>query len=350
MSDGWRPGAAVIWRGFEHRWLRRVLGFSTPHRISKLASFVDEAPAFNFAQAAGVDGNFMRPVGHYGVVQADDLLSRFETIKLSFSDQVTGDPPMATSEVHQRIKLPDRPSKTASWPVLALLNGFAIRSRCVDAHQPEECPCNSNGFWPVELDFETRLVDDDVEVRVSLHRAWTPMLGGLPPFEIKPLNHRLDYEVEVHVALLCGPTLNEAKPLELRETTSAQRAEAATGASTSAPLGLTRWGFTMPHHTDRGPRKHRGRYLDQLAFWLGQAGETALQAQIHAPRTVVPTAVSLRLDALTSDGCQMEIGSVEGKLCFNSTPQAPWFSRWQGCDCPERGPARAEHRVPLSSK
>ncbi|HAN30290.1 MAG TPA: hypothetical protein DCQ06_01710 [Myxococcales bacterium] len=349
MSESWKQGPAVVWRGFEHRWLRRVLGFSTPHRISKLASYVDQRqqPAFHFAQATGVDGNYMRPIGHYGVVSAPEMLSCTRRLKMSFSDQIQGEPPRASSTIEQSIEIPTLAEHAGHWPVVAVLNGFSIRSRCEDQHQSQDCPCNSDGFWPSELGCELIQNGQSLRLVFSLERAWTPMLGGLPPFEIKALNRRLDYEVEVSVLFMAAPSLQNTQICSLRQTTTARAPKPASITLQDTPLGLTRWGFRLADHAKRGPRKHRGRYLDGLGFWLANDIGPTLNAQIHIPRTVVPTDVDLRLDALIAPNCQIETHSVRGKLCFNSTDQAPWFSRWKGCDNSDRGPACSEDRVLL---
>ena len=59
------------WRGFRHEWLREVLGFRLPHRISRLHDFLDE-DGFHFAQSTGVDGNFM-PGSHLWTTQVGEV-------------------------------------------------------------------------------------------------------------------------------------------------------------------------------------------------------------------------------------------------------------------------------------
>src|SRR5690349_5989001 len=72
----WKQNDVWLWQGFEHFWERTFLGFAIPHRLSKLASYIepttepaiDAAPTFSMAQSTGVDGNAMRPRGYYSVI------------------------------------------------------------------------------------------------------------------------------------------------------------------------------------------------------------------------------------------------------------------------------------------
>lgn len=74
--------AGYIWQGFQHTWNRKVLGFfRTPHRFINLSSQIlkehhsFDQKSLNFEhesqsdlfQSTGVDGDWMRPVMHYGI-------------------------------------------------------------------------------------------------------------------------------------------------------------------------------------------------------------------------------------------------------------------------------------------
>lgn len=358
------------WRGFRHEWLREVLGFRLPHRISRLHDFLD-ADGFHFAQSTGVDGNFMRPLGRYGVVESDDVTAHRTKVAFTWRDTITktGGVPLARSVVEREHRMP-LPGRDASAVLLA---GVALDTRCCDEHQPSDNPCNSNGFWPVHVDVgvgpATRAGDQlRFKVRAEIDRGWTPTRGGVPWIEEKPLNHRLDFALDVHVLVLTGQLV--ATRLDTRTEGSA-RAPAARSTHAriggregyeSGFVGLTGFGFTFvrPARPPRPFRKaydHLGRYLTALEFGLGadryDAGTASAVVDdrqgVWIPRTVVGTDVRTRLGlnlVQLRGPARIERAEVEGSLCIHSSHQAPFFSHWKRTG-DAVGPVRSEHLVPL---
>lgn len=342
------------------------MGFATPHRISRLGSYLEqEPPRFGFEQAAGVDGNYMRPVGCYASVSAPGVQVSEAQAVFTWTDEVEGDPPQARSTLEQRVEVGE-----ASGVVLA---GIRFESQCDSAKQPADCPCNSNGLWPFKMDVSVSPVAQGAcTVNVELHRAWTPMKGGLPPVEIKPLNRHLDLRLEVRLTVLRGgPDALSVTPGPVLETRSEARRGASSVVTTSlngeaeryptAVAGLTRFGFELLQTGDKPRHRHRGRYIGNLRFHLedGAYDADAGRLQVHhhsqvwVPVTVVPTDVRYTMQsALIQLGEGSRVASnqeVEGQLCFNSTEQAPFFTRWCKCGRPETGPEQSAVVVNLSA-
>lgn len=395
----WQRGRAVLWQGMRHEWLRRVpqtgWGFATPHRISRLANAVTDQtdPHLWFAQATGVDGNFMRPEAFVTTVRHDALFAQQATVRLQTVDLIAGDPPEAHSALHGEAVF----EAPASGVLATALGGLALTTRCDPAQQPPDEPCNSDGMWPFVLRWGLagpalqrveRGESVRVPVQVTIARGWTPHLGGLPPFEVKPLNRRLSLDVHVLVTAVHAPVgVLEAAPgpslagqqalWSRRAMTEAAAAEAPAGDAAAGDAGgasragdgrgaersgeavgprvtvLRSAGFELhpPRRGARAKHRHRGRYLRTLHWQAADTDDSArLLAHVHAPRTVVPAQVHTELKTASwrLTGAAVTRRTVVGRLCFNSTAQAPWFSAWRGCDDPGRGPACAEQRLPLS--
>lgn len=376
---------AFLWRGFDHEWLRSVLGFRLPHRLSKLDSYItDEQHARDgssarlvVGQAPGVDGNFMRPVGYASAIWSPQLTVHTAVAELSWSDEISdaGGAPRAESCIEYSVAI-DVGALPADHVVGAVLRGFALTSRCDPAKQPAELPCNSNGMWPYRFAIELGAVERHgatavVPLRVECHRGWTPMRGGLPGIEEKPLNRCLDLAVSVHVTLLSGPAgalaFHRGEPVlqqgHGRDTAGARRQQplhgTGGGAFPLAATAMTGFGFELSSTSPKPRHRHRGRYLGGLRFGVEAAGYDASSgamlvdhhARLWLPRTVVASDVGYTTTAAL---VQLAAGArvtpaIEGRgsICACSSPQAPLFSRWNGCGRDDTGPAQLEDQVEL---
>ena len=370
-----------VWRGFDHDWLRTVAGFRTPHRVSKLHSFVSTEGGraqFAFGQATGVDGNYMRPVGHYAVLRAPGVGSVQRSVTLAWTDEVDGGRyPQACSDrgAELSVDLADAFLGRVPEQHAVVLSGFQLQSRCDPQKQPADNPRNSDGMWPFKLGvWLGEPVREGTTLRcpvnVHVYRAWTPMLGGLPPFEIKPLNARLDIEVTVMVTVVAGDegALRVTRGPEVGASTSARSTREVDIDATvrgvrerypHAVSALHGFGFELLRSSRLPMHGHLGRYLNNLRFRVedgaydSQRGvlEVAHRAQVWVPSTVVPTDVRCTLGSTLlqlGPGARVRTNQqVRGQLCSNSTDQAPFFSRWCECGDHEHGPDQSEARVCL---
>lgn len=372
---------AVLWQGFDHEWLRAALGFRLPHRISKLDSFItgDFARArFHFGQATGVDGNYMRPVGYYGGLSSAGVIAHSRAVELAWTDEIVDEPvPHAVSRVTGEAVI-DAPGIDATTSVGALLRGFSLTTRCDPAKQPPELPRNSDGMWPYV--FRIAVGEHSVEagvvrvpVEVEIHRGWTPMKGGVPGIEEKPLNRRLDYEVALHVTVLTGRpeslAVRRAEPVAVTGRARDRRgvvvganiAGEGLGRYPHHAIGVTSFGFELPVHSPKPRHQHRGRYIAGLRFRarpVGYDADTGIAAVdcdmgLWVPRTVVATDVRYRMQPaliqLGPGASSTEQRAATGCLCSNSADEAPFFSRWKRCGSDATGPEQDADSVEISA-
>ena len=378
MKKTTSEGDIYIWRGFRHDWRREVLGFKTPHRISKLASYVSggDTPSFHFGQAAGVDGNFMQPVGYYAGIRGEGVAATQARAVFSWTDALDDAAyPQAKSDLEDviSIDLAGTPLEGCST-LVAVLGGFRLKSACDPGKQPADNPCNSNGMWPFHLSMSVGRCERDgatlrVPARAKIYRAWTPHLGGLPPFEIKPLNNRLDFELELMITILGatgehlhvthGPTLSAQASARGEGISISSTIEGAAGHYPRAISALTSFGFEFVRTGARAKNGHLGRYISNLRFNVeDQAYDAASgvltvdhHAQTWIPISVVGTDARYQMSSvLLQLGSEVEASGnreAHGQLCFNSTEQAPFFSRWCKCGESGKGPEQSEDAVAL---
>ncbi len=377
-------GGAFLWRGLQHEWLRRVAGFRIPHRISKLDSYIDaetfEARSgqatFNFGQATGVDGNYMRPIGSFASVSARGLQVVRGSVLAEWIDTSDGaEHPQARSDEALRFQVDLAEDFDAHAVVL---RGIRLESHCDPANQPADEPCNSNGLWPFRMHFEVgpcevqgRSLDCGALIRI--HRAWTPNRGGLPPIEIKPFNHRLDFEVELFWTALAGPSqvfaAHRGAPISVPgrardEAPVVGQAELSGVDGGLYPAGLiapVAFGFEFTRTGDADRFQHLGRYIGALHFDLRDEAydaDTGVLGYRHTSRVWVPDTVAATDVVYTHQGSLLQFADplaagphrrAQGSLCSNSSDQAPAFSRWTQCGEADKGPERAAHAVEIEA-
>lgn len=370
---------AVLWNGFDHRWLRRALGvWAMPHRVSEFDSRVvaehhervgeelRSTVTVRMAQSTGVDGDYMRPVAWFTRVYAPDVRVYRGTLRFSTVDEVVDLPsPKAFSRLHDLIDIPVQ--EGVENHVVPLVTGVTFRSWCAD----DRAACNSDGIWPYRFLVELSPCHPHGEATVcpamvEVGRAWTPNLGGLPGFEVKPLNQRMGFDVELHYAVLVGPKTSIASRTVIfenalastRRTVKAEQVVTGRipGASAfhAAAVGFSSFGFQFFPTGRRQKLQHRGRYLHGWGMWVRPvefdpaAGTLSLGhgGGIGLPRTVKTTGVSYELGIttvlFTHPEARMDLlPGVDGQLCANSR-DAPFFSTWNGCG--RRSPDGQEHR------
>lgn len=384
--------ALFLWQGYDHEWLRTVLGFRVPHRISQFDSYIaDEAHLgsgdgdsgewtaagdFHFGQATGVDGNYMKPLGYHGGAYAPGLHVERGELHLTWTDEIADVDvggnlyPRAESTRQETMEIDlGRPSLGYGGleQYEVALAGMALQTSCDDAQQPAGEPCNSDGMWPYRfaVAIETCAVTDQTlscPLTVEMHRAWTPNRGGLPGIEEKPLNKRLNFDLRVYyvalggdgdrVGLHRGATVSGTGLGRDDDPFSARASIAGTGGDRfpRAAVALQRIGFTLSPANGNANQNHLGRYI---GGWRARVHTTSYDpatgiaevehlSQLWVPDTVAQTAVDYETGALLiqvpGDGDAHGGRSVEGSLCSNSSDQAPPFSTWERCGEPDQGP------------
>ncbi|MEZ4366142.1 MAG: hypothetical protein R2939_07620 [Kofleriaceae bacterium] len=387
LADG--VDHALLWQGFDHEWLREVVGFRVPHRVSLLDSYLDEITAtdaggwrvdgtYHAGQSTGVDGNYMRPRVAFAAVTAPGLWAHAGDTHLTWTDRlvdvdVDGAPyPRASSTFDQEVVLGVPPGGRYALA----LRGVALDMACRDEAQPPETPCNSNGMWPYRMAIDVRDCDpgdgaDGVlrcRVHVEIARAWTPNHGGLPGVEEKPLNAALDYDLRVLWTALGGAVADVGLArAPIFERTQAGHEDAPvtttttiTGAPgfTGAVAALDHVAFTLaPPDSSNPEMNHLGRYLGQLAFnttltshdAATGAVELTPSARVWLPDTVVDAEISHEVGTLVLwHRGQSAQGDATTSLCVNSSDQAPDFSAWEECDQLETGPERTRSVTSVS--
>ncbi len=386
-SSEHRYGGVFLWQGFEHEWLRSVLGFSVPHRVSRLDNYIDrqrsedwrrDASAdFHFGQETGVDGNYMQPIGRYAALSAAHLCAHSGVAEFAWTDEGEGKRfPQARSDLAREVHVPATAlsADMEGGGYVAVLNGIALRSRCDPAKQPSTSPGNSHGFWPFKLAFRVGDVSASADglrfdVSAAIHRAWTPMRGGLPPFEEKPFNHRLDYELEIHYAVLgmaAGHLVTARERVELSGSVHDRRPRSGRvtlpldGAAVGS-FGIAGFGFELKRSGTAERFGHLGRYISGMTLGADAAPLDAdrgvldvdCSLGVWCPKTVVNSHADYFLDVvgigLPESATVLAGGRARGKLCSNSHG-APFFSVWNGCDDSERGPECRCYTVPIRAE
>lgn len=366
--------AALWWTGLDFTWQRHVVGFQTPHRISDLAALLD-AERHSVAQGQwraradatfrfepGVDGDQASPRATWTGITHPELFVARATARVEITDELgTTEPPEARTRVAHRVRFPLNRADMDHGKVehvVPLLRGLGLRTRCHNADQPEDRPCNSNGMWPQRLfvGLERCAREADAlacDLLVDIDRGWTPTKGGG-----KPLNVRLRLEVEAQVTLLGGPNrlLSSREGGTLQDQRRAREGGVSkTGTLTGAPnmarglLGLQAVGVDL---LPTDGYKKRGRYMSALrlgaspqtydpntgAMTFGWHGAYAIPSTVLdavARYSVKPVLVQTTIDALV-----MPPRAVAGEVCFSGF----------AFDCAARDRAvRTVHTVPVQA-
>lgn len=353
-----------------------------PHRISKLDSYVDTeqhtfAPAwsgdalFHVGQDTGVDGNYMKPEGHFSGLAAAGLETRRGSLQFAFTDDGDGSAyPKAKSDIVGAIELALDPNEDPEQ--VAALRGIALDIKCDDAKQPAGEPCNSNGMWPYKIEIRLDPCFSSsgkltCPVAATIYRAWTPNEGGLPPFEKKPFNDRLDFDLTIHYTLLSGEGVKVTHgPFVTAETMghdkSPHKQKVVVAGAPGHQAGVsvvTAFGFELSPADSAPDSQHLGRYIGALDFVARDQAYDAAQGSltyeqstwVWLPDTVVDARVTsmmrVALVQLAGDGATTASGTVTGSLCSNSDG-APFFSEWKKCGGAEQGPEQTEQALPIS--
>ncbi|MCG8669993.1 MAG: hypothetical protein MI867_11310 [Pseudomonadales bacterium] len=382
--------SSFVWQGFEHEWRRFVIlpkEGRVPHRISRFSSYVDNSSSnennatiegsMHFAQSTGVDGNYMRPKGFYSAVRTDSAWIINDKVEFTWTDNIQDQEiPISENEFIANVDidlslLPEiNSSDLNALNGAAILNGISLDVSCDDDKQPQDLLCNSNGLWPYDfyVGFNNCELNEEIlscPLTLRLHRGWTPNLGGIqiPPFfsEIKPLNERLDIDIDVHYSVIIGDaeSFNATTAMPTKGTQSLQNYKALKGSqqvqldSSAQELltGITGFGFELteplflePHWEMLGSdTRQRGRYIGKISFQaenptinsFTDMAEFNYKMHVWSPITVVDSLVTTTLETTIlgfNDNAEtQDQKEARGRLCINSTEQAPAFSKWHQC-------------------
>ena len=382
--------AAFAWRGFSHEWKRTVLGFRVPHRISKFHSYVNNEDhkiegndwladaTFTFAQSTGVDGNYMSPKGQFSAFYSPGIFTSRGNVRFQFTDNSTGDTyPRAITESRQTIGINLNKSSMAYDQLdnyVAFLRGFKLDSHCDDAKQPVAAPCNSNGMWPYKFQIDINSCTRKAgvlycDVVVIIKRAWTPNLGGLPPFETKPFNDRLDFDLSVYYTVVGGNdndfSFKYAQAVESNGEAHDDQPQSGNAAIdgkqgfATATTVMTGFGFEFSKLKSADKFNHLGRYIGSLDVQISDVSYSATSGrmtftyvnQVWVPDTVFNTKVAyttspLLLQFNETGSTILKNASTSTTLCVNSNG-APFFSKWKKCGSGDKGPERSLNKVQI---
>lgn len=378
----------AVWQGLEHEWLRFIVAPKDgriPHRISSLGNFLQktqgsgsaagqQALQFTFAQDTGVDGNYMHPRSAAVTLKDSGVQQQDGSVSIRWTDQLvdTGieskvPVQQARNKIHKLIRLPLVQTASDNQQLELTLQGLDLKLRCDDADQPINLPCNSDGMWPylfaVQLGRCERTTEEYLcPLDINIYRSWTPNQGGVPGLgETKPLNQRLQYQLDVHVAALSGAAddVRFSQSQRLQKSGDLLNADAVASALTitgqpgfNQGIALIKsFAFMLTKPEKVGGQwigfnsdvNQRGRYLAKLQFAVNNSeydaasGTIRLTPDMHvwAPETVVDSRVHTSMEfQLMQLRSQQEVVNhqVEGRLCLNSKVGAPFYSHWKNCD------------------
>lgn len=369
-----------IWQGFEHEWQRFVVlrnSGRVPHRISKFHNFIQQPDddtsqaSFHFAQSTGVDGNYMNPIGSYTAIQSDAISTLSGDIALQWTDEIeSSSSPVANNKIRETLSIPLTEFPATNDQFAMILQGVQLDLACDDNQQPESNPCNSSGMWPYVFNIavEQCAIEEqrfNCKLNIDIYRAWTPNRGGfqLPPIfeEIKPLNHSLDFSLRIYFSVIGGEQtlfshhdnknttissdihLRTNKQSTLTSSSSNNELTTSTHAITSFGFSITAPDQLEQHWTLLGSDvTQQGRYIGKLTNRVtdipqqGGNAKANINQSLWSPVTVVNGTSHVSMTTKTlffPENIQyLSTKTVKGKLCINSTDQAPAFSRWTKCN------------------
>ena len=169
IEQEWRKGRTaslhpeIIWQGFHFQWLRRELGFETPHRLGSFASYIYNVSSacntpgsdrscsvlgtYQVQFTPGVSGDYAYPKVYYQTAAATnsaeiDLATGSKTF--SFQDKSASKPVLhADTSLSMNITLALSNPQHSLYQLL--LQGFHVEMRCIAT---ADHFCNSNAVWP----------------------------------------------------------------------------------------------------------------------------------------------------------------------------------------------------------
>ena len=153
---------SLLWQGFHFQWLRKTVGFETPHRLGSVASFITTSETcagtqdqackiigdYSVQFSPGVDGDYAFPGVYYSGLGSPNL-SHLSILtgnwSFSFSDNSTLKPMLhAETVVNLNASIVLDEYLNASQSVEVILQGFRIEMQCLAS---SEHTCNSNAVW-----------------------------------------------------------------------------------------------------------------------------------------------------------------------------------------------------------
>lgn len=354
--DSTSTSFGAFWQGFDFHWLRKVVGFETPHRLGTFASYIDDqalagsagARAHNASKplkaaaacgvsgtyhttlTPGVDGDYAHPGVMFTAVNDGSGVTQIHrgVAQVQFVDNSTGpsDSPSALSHVTTGFSATGLPS---SQGAVAVLGGIEVDMKCVGSG------CNSNGAWITDLNVTIGDCDADSSntaldclVHITLGRGWTPAHGGG-----KPYNDHMEFTFLVYYTVVAAAP--GADFAAFQDQPRSMQSDIFAGIQTQAvtvpkaPLegytyvpAFTSFGFEL---LETKGHTNRGRYMEQLHFTVSP-GTTpwafSWQAAFLAP-SITTYASDVRYTAaatVLAFGPKTSVGAQQtaaGSICEN---------------------------------
>eukprot|EP01060_Flectonema_neradi_P040543 TRINITY_DN9276_c0_g1_i1.p1 TRINITY_DN9276_c0_g1~~TRINITY_DN9276_c0_g1_i1.p1 ORF type:complete len:376 (+),score=85.33 TRINITY_DN9276_c0_g1_i1:58-1128(+) len=316
--------ADYLWQGFDARWLRREVGFETPHRLGSVANYLINNQTgwySNISLTPGVTGDYSHPQTFYSNLPSGFTIGE-EVVEMKWTDQLDNNTaPSASSFKSKQFTIP----KEAT----ALLKGIRLDMHCDPSLQPVDRPCNSEGDWMSYFNIsQSCQTPTSCTVSVGLTRGWTPSKGGG-----KPINSVMTYHAYIPVMTLIGMnhTAHAEAPLVKSGITSTNRIHEETRtlnvpSDSSAVVGLREVAFRL---IETDGLKNLGRYLERFSFHIGpferewpsstmkmnyELGLTSAETTTYPSKftaTMVPAVITWK----TPELFPLHQNQVEGTVC-----------------------------------
>lgn len=294
----------LVWQGFHFAWLRRVLGAQTPHRMGTQRHYLDQTGVsgpsadpwkasadFHVTFTPGVDGDFQHPKAMSAAVYAPGSSASFSFGSRSFfvqDNSTLGAVPHADLEHEEQWDMGVAAGSSAEL----LLAGYEVEMHCVGSdcnssgcqrRRDATCrpplshfPLDADGIWAYHWHISVDSGEADpttgsvaCSARLEIGRGWTPSHGGG-----KAYNPQMNYTVTIHYALVELPagaahrdTLSAQSTLFEPLTTGTRHVTGASGST--QVVGVRGFEFTL---TETNNQPNRGRYFEELAFFVQDAG------------------------------------------------------------------------------
>lgn len=163
--------SGMSWQGFHFKWLRRDLGFETPHRLGSVSSYISNVSStcnnysrypstdrncsvfgtYHVQFTPGVSGDYAYPVVHYqtfAAVKPSEIDIATGNITFSVEDNSTTEPVVHADISHTMnitLELSKYFPSHKSQGYQLMLQGFRVDMRCIST--PDH-GCNSDAIWP----------------------------------------------------------------------------------------------------------------------------------------------------------------------------------------------------------
>jgi len=248
-----------VFRGFDATWRRKLVGFETPHRISRLDNYISSNGSSlfaNFGLSPGVDGDFAYPELYYDLLVTDHYsnISTIKKLTFQWRDNAT------RSNGSKWLSAEAEFAKYLASGDHVIFLGFSINTTCVD---PD---CGQHGVW---LSFFRVGIDENRYAFLRMTRTESPDSEETDDFG-KPFIKQMAFTASIYYIEVNGFALHNEPIIFYNDTIHSDGQT--TKVEVTDPLsylgstvGISALGFELLN-TDATKDLPLGRYIESMHF------------------------------------------------------------------------------------